>query len=184
MVILYLDIETFSEKEFKPDGTKIISIQYKDANGVFNILKEWESDEKTVLKSFYDYLKQFEKETIMIIGHNILRFDIPLLIHRMTLHKIDSTSNLMDLFHNVFVIDSMQCLLPFNEFRFKGLSAEDLARKLKIREPKHKSKEIDGFYREKKFDKIEEHIIADMNFIEDLWWTLRRERDKLKLLIS
>ena len=65
----------------------------------------------------------------------------------------------------------------------KGLNAEELAKKLKIREPKHKNTEIADFYKNKQFNKIEEHILADMNFIKDLWWTLRKEQDKLKSLI-
>jgi len=182
MTTLYLDTETFSDKkDFKPESTKIISIQYKESGGELNVLKEWKSDEKTILKTFYDYRKQLTgRESVVIVGHNILRSDIPLLIHRAALHKIDSASNLIDLFHEAIVIDTMQCLLPFNKFRFKGLNSVELSRKLKIREPKYKNTEISGFYRENKFNEIEEHIIADMNFIEDLWRTLQTEQDKIK----
>jgi len=184
MTILYLDIETFSDGQFKLSNTKIISIQYEDINGNLNILKEWVAGEKQILNDFYKYLKNLQtKESIMMIGHNLLRFDIPMLIHRMAGYDIDSYGNLIDLFHNIFVIDSMQCLLPFNEFRFKGLNAEELSKKLKIREPKHKNTEIADFYKNKQFNKIEEHILADMNFIKDLWWTLRKEQNKLKSLI-
>lgn len=186
VVIIYLDIETFSPKDqFQIDDSKIISIQYKDVNGTFKILKEWESNESEILKNFYEYLKSFQKkENIMIIGHNILRFDIPMLLHRMILHGIDTSPNLIDFFHNIFIVDSMQCLLPFNQFKFKGLGSEELAKKLKIREPKHKNTEIANFYRERRFDKIEEHIMSDIIFIEDLWWILRKEQNKLKSLTT
>ncbi|MBC7080694.1 MAG: hypothetical protein H5T44_00345 [Thermoplasmatales archaeon] len=186
--ILYLDIETFSKrKKFKFGNTKIISIQYKRSKGKLNILKEWKVGEKQILKDFYDYLKNLLQtgKSVTIIGHNLLRFDIPMLIHRMAHNNIDSYENLMDLFfHNIFIIDTMQCLLPFNKFRFKGLCAEELAKKLKISKPKYKNSEIPDFYKGKEFNKIEEHIIADMKFIKDLWRILTKEPDKLKLLLT
>jgi len=182
MITLYFDMETFSDKkDFKPESTKIISIQYKESEGELNVLKEWKSDEKTILKAFYDYLKQLSsKEQIIMVGHNVLRSDVPLLMYRMSLHNIDSASNLAVLFHKSFVIDTMQCLLPFNKFRFKGLNSMELSKKLKIREPKYKNTEISGFYMKSKFNEIEEHIAADINFIEDLWRTLQTEQDKIK----
>lgn len=186
MKTLYFDTETFSDKkDFKPESTKIISIQYKESGGELNVLKEWESDEKTILKTFCEHIKQLSgKETVVIVGHNVLRSDIPLLVYRAALHKIDSTSNLTDLFHEAIVIDTMQCLLPFNRFRLKGLNSVDLSRKLKIREPKYKNTEISDFYREKRFNEIEEHIIADINFIEDLWRALQAEQDKIKKALA
>ena len=134
MTILYLDIEIFSEnyeseKEFDLNEiTKIISIQYKKENGELVILKEWTSGEREILQQFYDDIRKMRERDkwITVVGHNLLRFDIPLLIQRMTHHHIDSLGNLNNFFHNIIVVDSMQCLLPFNDFRFKGLGVEDL----------------------------------------------------------
>jgi DNA polymerase elongation subunit (family B) len=182
---LFFDIETFSEESkfrFDDPTLKIISIQYKDSfQGNLTILKEWESDEKTILKIFYSFLKGLKKQNIIqIIGHNILRFDIPLLLHRMTQQEIDSPHSLLNFFHETFTVDTIQCLFPLNRCQFKGLNAENLAKILDIRAPKYRVEQIPEFYRNKNYDKIEEHVIADIEFIEDLWQTLIERQEKLK----
>jgi DNA polymerase elongation subunit (family B) len=189
MAILYLDIETFSENCASETSfnlneiTKIISIQYKKENGPLVILKEWVSGEKEILKQFYDDIRKMQEmdKWIIIVGHNLLRFDIPLLIQRMAHHGIDSMGNLNNLFHNTLVMDSMQCLLPFNDFRFKGLGAEDLSKRFGIRQPVHRNSQINEFYDKKEFSKIEEHIASDISFMEDLWGKLRKSQSELKL---
>jgi len=183
-VRLYLDIETFSEGEFKVRNTKVISIQYKDSDGNITVLKEWESNEKTILKRFHDHLLKLKNTGfIVVIGHNLLRFDIPILIHRMAVHNIDTYENLLDLHHShIIAMDSLQCLLPFNDFQVKGLNAVELSRRLKIRAPKHKSTEIAQFYRNGQYAKIEEHILADLDFMEDLWRKLREKGPELHSL--
>jgi DNA polymerase elongation subunit (family B) len=185
-VRLYLDIETFSEGEFRVRNTKVISIQYKDSDGNITVLKEWESNEKTILKRFHDHLLKLKNTGfIVVIGHNLLRFDIPILIHRMAVHNIDTYENLLDLHHShIIAMDSLQCLLPFNDFQVKGLNAVELSRRLKIRAPKHKSTEIAQFYRNGQYDKIEEHILADLDFMEDLWRKLREKGSELHSLPS
>jgi DNA polymerase elongation subunit (family B) len=186
MASLYLDIETFSEGEFRVRSTKVISIQYKDSDGNITVLKEWESDEKTILKRFHDHLLELKNAgLVVVIGHNLLRFDIPLLIHRMAVHNIDTYENLLDLHHfHIVAIDSLQCLLPFNDFRVKGLNAVELSKRLKIRAPKHKNTEIARFYTDGRYDKIEEHILADLDFMEDLWRKLRERGPELDSLLS
>jgi hypothetical protein len=189
MAILYFDIETFSgkaeKKDFKPSMIKkIITIQYKDVQKDLVILKEWESSEKKILSDFYLELKKLQSQgKVQIIGHNILSFDIPNLIQRMSINKIDSIPNLLDVFHNMYLIDTLQCLLSHNNLRFKGLNAEELASKLGIRGPIHKSEEMDGFYTSGQYGKIEEHVRSDINFINDLCWVMRKEPEKLKKLM-
>lgn len=173
-MLLYFDIETFSENGFRADTTKVISIQYKDHQGNLKVLKEWESSEKVILQSFLTDLKMMKKdEFVILIGHNILRFDIPTVIRRMAANGIDGHGNLEDFFGNIATLDTMQCMLPFNDMRFKGLSSEFIAEKLGITPPHHKNTEIESFYKNKEFDKIEQHAIADLKFVEDLYWKLK-----------
>jgi DNA polymerase elongation subunit (family B) len=182
---LLFDLETFSEQakfRFDDPTLKIISIQYKDvSNGNITILKEWESDEVTILTNFYESLKEIRKAgNLQLIGHNILRFDIPLLLHRMVLQEIDSNVALLYFFHETFTVDTYQCVFPFNRCRFKGLAAEDLAKILETRGPKHHGSQIPEFYKQKLYDKIDEHVRSDLDFIEDLWQILTANQNKLK----
>ncbi len=175
-MLLYFDIETFSENGFRSGGTKVISIQYRDYDGNFKMLKEWESSESDILQKFLTDLKMIKRDDfLMLVGHNVLRFDIPILIRRMVANGIDAVDDLEDFFHNVFVVDTMQCLLPFNNMRFKGLNIEEIAKRLSITEPHHKNTEIESFYRNREFDKIEQHAVADLDFIQDLYWKLKKE---------
>ncbi len=46
-------------------------------------------DEKTLIRSFIDFLDQFRRrETNILIGHNVAEFDIPFLCRRMLCHQI------------------------------------------------------------------------------------------------
>jgi DNA polymerase elongation subunit (family B) len=173
-MLLYFDIETFSENGFRADTTKVISIQYKDHQGNLKILKEWESSEKDILQKFLTDLKMMKKDDFLIlVGHNILRFDLPVIIRRMVANGIDGHGNLEDFFSNIATLDTMQCMLPFNDMRFKGLSSEGIAQMLGITPPHHKNTEIESFYKNREFQKIEQHAIADLKFVEDLYWKLK-----------
>lgn len=175
-MLLYFDIETFSENGFRADTTKVISIQYKDYEGKLTILKEWDSSEKEILQKFLTNLKIMKKDNFLIlIGHNILRFDIPVLIRRMVAHGIDGHNNLEDFFHNIATLDTLQCMLPFNEMRFKGLSSEGIAQMLGMNGPRYRNTEIESFYKNREFQKIEEHALADLKFVEELYWRLKNK---------
>lgn len=176
-MMLYFDIETYSENGFRSDNTKIITIQYMDHEKRLKILKEWESSEKNILQNFMTELKMMKRDNFLIlIGHNVLRFDIPILIRRMAANGIDTMSNLEDFFQNIAVADTMQCLLPFNGMRFKGLSSVEISKKLGIPEPVHRNTEIESFYRNKEFKKIEDHASADLDFVRELYWKLKRDQ--------
>ncbi|NHJ84552.1 MAG: hypothetical protein FK734_03770 [Asgard group archaeon] len=186
MVFIFLDIETFAENEFKLSNSKIIAIQYNDSvTKELIILKEWIDNEKIILEKFYRYLKEFiqKEEPITIIGYNLLRFDIPLLIHRIAYNQIESYEVLLDVFHSIFVIDLLQCLLPFNNVRFKGLNSANLAERFEISMPVYRGKDINEFYLKKQYSKIEEHIVADIDFTRELYWIIK-DKEKMKRLIN
>ncbi len=175
-MLLYFDIETFSDNGFRSSNTKIITIQYKDFDGNVRILKEWDSSESDILRKFFTEMKMIKKDDfLMLVGHNVLRFDIPMIMKRMVANGIGSADELHDFFHNVFVVDTLQCMLPFNNMRFKGLNTEEISKKLKISEPRHRNTEIESFYRSRKFADIEKHALADLEFIQDLYWKLKKE---------
>jgi len=102
---LFLDIESYASEEqnasnpYMPEG-KVILIAYNyyknEKPPVKNeikapiFLKEWESDEKTILEDFLIFLKATKKrdEKLKIHGFNILRFDLPYLFGRMKHHSL------------------------------------------------------------------------------------------------
>lgn len=176
---LFLDIETYSShKEFNFDGMKVITVQHKwDYTPECEIYTEWGAgNEKALLQNFAGFLSgELKKDRYLcLIGHNLLRFDIPFLIHRMLANSVDVPENLLDMFHSTFVFDTMQMLLPFNGFFVSGLSGENLDKVLKIQKIKHGNYEIRNFYEnEAERHKIEEHARGDLLFIEELWKLIR-----------
>jgi predicted PolB exonuclease-like 3'-5' exonuclease len=136
---------------------------------------EWNSSEKAILKEFYDFLKnKLETEkTLMLFGFNTLRFDLPLLACRISFNEIDGATNVLENFRKIYAIDLRQCLLPFNKYRFKGLSSDEVARRFGIEPPKHSNKDIKTFYEREDYEKIEEHSLSDMRILSDLSWNMR-----------
>ena len=57
---LYFDIETYNPKSPFFAG-KVITIAYKDTGAETHILKEWDYDEKSILKDFFQHLKKQQK---------------------------------------------------------------------------------------------------------------------------
>ena len=184
MVLAYLDIETYSPEKEPRFEDRVILIGLKIKKDVM-LLKEWESSEKNILSQFYNFLKdRVEKETVTLIGWNLVRFDIPFLTYRIWKRNIDSLVNIFEVFRKTYWRDLRQCLLPFNEYRFRGLSEDEIAKKFGIKPPTYSNKEISYFYKNRMFGKIEEHIISEFKFLSDLSWKMRDIREVMRVFES
>jgi len=75
--------------------------------------------------------------------------------------------------HQVYVIDFLQQLLPYNDFRFYKLSLAnvvELAKKIEISyvpEPLESGEKIREYYENNEYDKIEQHL--SRNLIATRW---------------
>ena len=181
MVIAYLDIETCPSNEALEAKSldegpklsdKVILIYYKEVHGGTEevLFREWLEGEGAILRRFYTLLteKLSTEKTVTLIGWNIARFDIPFLTYRLFLHNIDRLENIIENFRRAYWRDLRLCLLPFNKFKFKGLSEEEVAEKLGIEPPKYSNKEVKEFYRKGEYEKIEEHARSEARFISEL----------------
>ena len=135
MVIVYLDIETFNESGSISIEDKIIAIGcILEKNNVKepHFWKEWEHGEEKIIKEFYSFLRELtnKERTVWIIGFNILRFDIPFLICKALKYNINE-KDVFEIWHKCFVEDERQIFLPLNDFRFSGLTAENILKALK-----------------------------------------------------
>ncbi len=134
MVRIYLDVETCRHrKEDAFINERVIAIGLLEdftpytqdsLNKPVNewLFTEWElGTEEAVIKNFYNYLTTLKNKAsfIVVVGFNILRTDIPLLIQKGV--KFEELSRLNQLWHNMFTIDFFQLLLLTNKFTFKGL---------------------------------------------------------------
>ena len=147
----YLDIETTGFYPEKND--KIITIQYmaldeKTGKPVspLKILKEWESDEKTILKRFIDDFRPKDRWAFVPVGYG-LGFENKFFWQRCISNGLEPISILGRPF-----LDLMTVGVLLNRGSFKGAALDDLTSK------PHDGSVIPGYYREKKYAEIERYI--------------------------
>ncbi len=171
---VYLDIETYTKGDKPTLNDKVIAIGIMNEIGNPELLTEWEyGSEKRVIREFYKRLSKYT----MIIGFNILKFDIPILSFKATKYKIRNANNVFKLWHGPLTIDYHQVSLTLSGMRFKGLSLAylaDLLREKGISDvPERVSgKAIKKLYKNREYEKIERHLRKDLEItrLVDLNW--------------
>ena len=150
MTYYYLDIETTG---FDVENDKIITIQYVELDektakpvGSLKILKEWESDEKTILKRFIEDFRPEYKWAFVPIGYG-LSFEHKFFWQRCISNGLKPIGILTRPF-----LDLMTVGVLLNSGSFKGAALDDLTSK------PHDGSVIPGYYEEKKYAEIESYI--------------------------
>jgi len=193
---LYLDVETYRPRKedafineeviaigviedwtrYDPESTSI-RCEEGEASSVgcvFRFFTIWgnNNDKGELVRSFYKYFMEVRNRAdfIVVVGFNVLRYDIPLLIQKGFEHKVDSLDRLNALWHDTFVIDYLQTTLPFNRMKFKDLCLErmvELARKagLNVEELHGSGEDVKKWYVEGRYDDIIEHLRRDLEAV-------------------
>ena len=185
---LFLDIETYlspldpesSLNPYKKDS-KVIVIAYSYYKGfappkkdeikppVF--LKEWESSEKEILRSFLSFLQNANKSDkyIRICGFNVLKFDLPYLFGRMKFHGLADENELHDLLFLPFGTDLMQ-LSPIisqktlQHSQLWGISHKDACSFFSLAVKEGTGADCSSFYDKKEYGKIMKYCNEEFNF--------------------
>ena len=146
----YLDIETTGHDELH---NNIITNQYMqlDRNtgksvGPLKILKEWESDEKTILKRFLEDFEPEKQWAFVPIGFN-LQFEHKFLWQRC----ISNGLKPVDILSGPF-LDLKTVAVLMNKGEFKGASLHKMTNK------PHGGAIVIEWYDEKKYAEIESYI--------------------------
>ena len=173
----YLDIETTGLDEL---NNKIITIQYVELErntakpiGPLKILKEWESDEKTILKRFIEDSGVGDKYPFAFIpvGFN-LQFEHKFIWQRCMSNGLQP----IDVLDRPF-LDLKTVGVIMNKGEFKGAGLDKLTNK------PQSGKEIPRLYYEKNYGEIEKYIkIETESFCEwlaKLFVKLPKLRDEL-----
>ena len=150
MTYYYLDIETTG---FDEENDKIITIQYVELDektakpvGPLKILKEWESDEKTILKRFIEDFRPEYKWAFVPIGYG-LSFEHKFFWQRCISNGLKPIGILTRPF-----LDLMTVGVLLNSGSFKGAALDDLTSK------SQDGSVIPGYYKEKKYAEIERYV--------------------------
>jgi len=170
LVEYYFDTETTG---VDPNKDKIITIQWQRVNGFtgepigeLQILKEWESSEKEILKEFLPNIrcKPFD---FILVGKNLL-FDFSFIGERLKHHNLGEF-DLRCAYERVS-LDVKHVLVLINKGNFLGydkvLDKDGTLDK--------QSKLIPQFYKEGKYPRIIEYIEEETKFFLKAYQTLKR----------
>ena len=174
MAIIYLDIETTGLDYIR---NRIITIQLKENYQQIEIFKIWESDEKSILENFVNRLTgiQSNEKFTICVGFNIMRFDIPFLISRCNHFGIRTPNDLIQIFYrNLAHCDLLQIFLPFNNWKYKGLTWDYVLDQYGYQTKAGSGEQIPIWYKEGKYDKIISYIESEFPPMEDIYWKLRK----------
>ena len=167
----YLDIETTG---FDEENDKIITIQYMALDeetgkpaGQLKILKEWESDEKTILKRFIEDFVPENDWAFVPIGFN-LQFEHKFLWQRC----ISNGLKPVDILSGPF-LDLKTVAVLMNKGEFKGASLHKMTNK------PHSGAIVVQWYGEKKYAEIESYIKTEADEFSNFCVRLYEEMPQL-----
>jgi len=167
----YLDIETTG---LDPLHSKIITIQYMELDrntakpiGPLKILKEWESDEKTILKRFIEDFVPAKQWAFIPIGFN-LQFEHKFLWQRCISNGLQP----VDILNGPF-LDLKTVAVLMNKGEIKGASLHQMTNK-----PRGGGN-IPQLYADKNFDEIEGYIKNEADEFVGLAQWLYREMPQM-----
>ena len=171
----YLDIETTG---LDPLYNKIITIQYMELErntakpvGPLKILKEWEYDEKTILKKFISDFIPENQWAFVPIGFN-LEFEHKFFWQRCMSNALQP----VDILDRPF-LDLKTVGVIMNKGEFKGAGLDKLTNK------SQSGKEIPRLYYEKNYGEIESYIKKEAEsfceWLAKLYVKLPKLRDEL-----
>ena len=169
----YLDIETTGLNPFEH---KIITIQYMELErntarptGPLKILKEWESDEKTILTKFIEEsgINDSYKFTFIPVGFN-LQFEHSFFWQRCMSNGLKP----IDILNRPF-LDLKTVAVIMNKGEFKGSGQHNMTSK------SHGGGNIPQLYGEKKYAEIESYIKNETDEFSKFCVRLYEEMPKL-----
>ena len=167
----YLDIETTGLDKI---NNKIITIQYMELErntakpvGPLKILKEWESDEKTILTKFISDFVPGNQWAFIPIGFN-LQFEHKFLWQRCISNGLQP----VDILNGPF-LDLKTVAVLMNKGEFKGASLNKMTSK------PHSGAIVVQWYGEKKYAEIENYIKKEAEAYSNFCTWLHVEMPKL-----
>ncbi len=158
----FVDIETLGLDPFE---SRLIAIGYD--NGTKEVLIN--EDEKELIENFLDVLNDNSK--VVLIGYNIIGFDLPFLIARGLKHGIQEVQklrtgyiiDLMDVVSRYLTTSKRRWIKQKEICSFLGLDTRDVI----------DGSEIPRLFEQKEFEKIKQHCLNDLRLTKELFLKLK-----------
>jgi hypothetical protein len=185
MVRLYLDLETyrpnvdeaFINERIISAGITVDRTSYherslkRDFEPV--LISEWDGlDEKAIVSEVERTIRKAcgEHRFTTVVGFNILRFDVPLLVAKSGRASQSGLEYISKMWHDCFVIDLMQQLLVANWGSFKGAGLGNVvstAIRLGLNPPDYppSGARVKDLYEAGDHEGIEDHLRQDLRII-------------------
>jgi|TARA_Y100000310_G_scaffold38954_1_gene36510 DNA polymerase elongation subunit (family B) len=159
----YNDLEEEEKtKLINPIDSKIIAlgIRYKNENKIF-----MNENEKEILSEFWNEWNKIKKEnpSNLIVGFNIVNFDIPFITSRSFIHNIKITPFILKL-----VIDLREKINAYRYGKTRG-KLTDYGKFLGLDVLDIDGNKIAELCIEKNWDKIKEYLVKDLEITEELF---------------
>lgn len=202
MVRLYLDLETYRpnvEEAFVNEriisaGIIVDRTSYHERSLGRDIepvlYSEWDGlDEKAIVSEVERTIRRTcsEYRFTTIVGFNILRFDVPLLVAKSGRTSQSGLEYISKMWHDCFAIDLMQQLLVANWSRFKGAGMSNIvstAIRLGLNPPDYPTSGamVKDLYESGDYEGIEAHLRQDLRIIRwlDLYGVRRLTEQSVK----
>lgn len=175
--------EEFSKTALDANLGRILCIGYSEQNEFGTIvkhgcfgwceeIKRFETDEKLILAEFWQFLHGFENKRDLIIGHNILDFDLPFIIQRSIINGVRPT---VDFYFGKYktapIFDTMR-VWDCWKWGKGSTSLEKLAYALGLENPKAdgiNGKNIYQAFLDKRFEEIYRYCMRDVKVTRNAW---------------
>jgi predicted PolB exonuclease-like 3'-5' exonuclease len=145
---------------------KIVSIQMWSSkyDDFVKELQDLDNDEESMIKVFWDVVQSHD----VVVGHNILGFDLPTILNRSMILGIEPTKIFnMPRYRNYPLYDTMQILAGWDSSKWKGL--DWLCQRLGIEGKTHDGSKVYRLCQEGKIDEIHEYCRNDVRMTMELF---------------
>lgn len=176
MTQYYFDIET---NGFDSEKDKIISIQYQELDGEGKskgdliILKEWESDEKTIVTKIHKKLISDYNWGFIPIGQNLI-FDLTFLFKKFKKYDLPLKQTLSEYLYDKPLVDIKSSLIIANSLNFKGSGLDHMTNK------QTDGRNIPSWHQNKEYSKIEDYITQETESFIEFFQKLMKKLKELK----
>jgi hypothetical protein len=185
MVRIYFDLETYRPRDegaFVDEKIILVGLMQDESPDQESSLSrnvrptfftEWkERSERRILQASLKFIERMVRDHrfTIVVGFNILRYDIPLVIAKAADRKIRKIDVHSKLWYDTYTIDYFQELLQANANRFKGLRLDRIVTKAKeigLRPPESygTGKDVKEWYEEKRHGKLLKHLTQDLRIV-------------------
>jgi DNA polymerase elongation subunit (family B) len=176
------------------DGTlgRILCIGYLEQNDMGKIIahgcfgwneaeRKFEMDEPKTLAEFWDFMKSFDINRDLIIGHNIMEFDLPFIIQRSLIKAVQPTVRFsFAKYRNQPIFDTM---CEWDCWKWgKKTSLEKLAFAFGLENPKTKinQKSVFEMFQDGEYQKLHDYCMSDVKATHLIWRKLAGRRTSEK----